>query len=739
MWRNAAFSTGVVLVVALVGVSVIGARRSTELGGVSRVEVTNDAVIFGLGTELVFADPQGDFRGVGRSPNGTPWRFEYVSSISTDGNGNVYAVDGDSGEIVRFGPDGTEGTTVHTELPPSRNRRILPLPDGRFFVADTSSHRIAVLDAEGAVIRERYVRYPNGLTLLRDRSTGRLVIYLVETGHRRLQAFDELLEPVETDLLVRARSALQSLGKPPAYRELLGLAADPQGRLVMLGCENTEGDCTVLRLEDSDTFEPIASLASLRTPSTDWGDSLMLVPQLAVGPDGRLFLPSSRLASLLVFERGEGGDGGALPDGFCSKCTTDEASPVPLSSIDGIPFSFPNGARVTVFGSPELRARFVAHQRARLFFDRVERVGRNGVMVFALGLMILLLVLRQSGAVDAARLDLRLRNVVSSLVRPSIGALVTTGAVIVVAGTAGALFGRLVAGTSGAVACGIGLAMLLSRTLAPRLFLAQCSPDAASQMWRLHFGTDAPAALPMGPGEKVEWCALGRQTQSSKELASEVRSAAEADDPLEILERLAPHLVLVTRTDRRLIFTRVSLLGAPMDAVTSVDVDNTTSAPEHSLSVAGWERQFHLPMRVRGERVLARRVSYLCERCFQPLGTCDHAGPESALLPLILSALVPGLGHLPQGRFRRARVVLISALGLAMAALYEIIPQAMGVLPYAPWRFSAAAIGYAIVLAGAMVDVAAWQLRLRRRSEINQELESSDGDYLDLAGSLRGP
>jgi hypothetical protein len=105
----------------------------------------------------------------------------------------------------------------------------------------------------------------------------------------------------------------------------------------------------------------------------------------------------------------------------------------------------------------------------------------------------------------------------------------------------------------------------------------------------------------------------------------------------------------------------------------------------------------------------------------------------------LLSAFVPGLGHLLQGRFRRARFVLLAGLGLGMAALYELIPQLLGTLPYAPSRFVGAAFGYAVVLGGAMVDVVAWQVRMRRRAEVNAfEPEESGGDAVDAAMTLGG-
>jgi hypothetical protein len=287
---------------------------------------------------------------------------------------------------------------------------------------------------------------------------------------------------------------------------------------------------------------------------------------------------------------------------------------------------------------------------------------------------------------------------------------------------------------------GVGLAVLVSRTVGVRTLLALYAAGTPAAMWRLHFGADAAVALPLSHGEELQWSAIGRRLERHRVLAQQVRSAAEADDPLEAVERLVPHLTMIARTNRRLLMVSVSALGAPIDAVASIEVSQSGNASSHELVlVAGQESRFVMPGRVRGERIVAGRVSYLCERCFQRVGTCSHAGPKSAVGPMLLSALVPGLGHLLQGRFRRARFVLLAGLGLGMAALYELLPQLFGTLPYMPSRFIGAALGYAVVLGGAMVDVVAWQVRMRRRAEVNAfEPEESGGDAVDAAMELEG-
>ena len=58
---------------------------------------------------MLLLNPDGDIRGVARGAHGAAWRFTYVSSLTTDSQGALYAADGESGQVVRFLPDGSGG------------------------------------------------------------------------------------------------------------------------------------------------------------------------------------------------------------------------------------------------------------------------------------------------------------------------------------------------------------------------------------------------------------------------------------------------------------------------------------------------------------------------------------------------------------------------------------------------------------------------------------------------------
>src|SRR5207342_145420 len=95
----------------------------------------------------------------------------------------------------------------------------------------------------------------------------------------------------------------------------------------------------------------------------------------------------------------------------------------------------------------------------------------------------------------------------------------------------------------------------------PRL-LEERPRQVAEAAARLFFGSGARRAIPLSQGETVRGSSFAHTALEAGVELPELELA-------EALERIAPRLRLVTFTDRRVLVTPVSALGAPLDATES--------------------------------------------------------------------------------------------------------------------------------------------------------------------------
>lgn len=729
----AALTAFSVLIVALVVVASYSAGKSSELLGAAAVHATADRVFIGFGTEVVIARHDGTVLAVASDDAGRPWPFVNVSAFAVDEKGRLLVADAGRGEVVRFEADGTGGTPLAYRGEPHRGFEIAALPNGQLAVAETSRHRVHIIDQSGDVLATQKVKYPNGISTAIG-PAGEPLVYVLETGALRLHAFDLRLQRVETKTLTQLRTLARGLsdkapGFPIVGREMLDFSLVSERLALLHACRDTSGDCTMLQLElDPPRVTAVGDSSIVRTDRTSWADAIQVTTESAPGPDGRVYVASPRFGAVLVFAPPPTG----VP--LCVDCLRGELKDVQVQLaklVDG-PVALPNGGELSLFGDPALRARFVATSRGRVFYDAMEHTARYGVIAAALGLLVLLFVLRQSGTLDSKALQSRMAAIWQQLVVPEIRVLVASGAIVAGAAGVGAAVGWGLLRESGVLPFALGAGALAARTVASRLLANARRPQFAADAWGLQFQAIAAAALI--PGEHVDWVTVGRPVRKITSTLKDAAGASEASDPLEILEHLAPKVTLIARTSERLILAQVSALGAPVEAVLVADVTKADSDGALSLTTRDREVAFIGPgPSANTGRFVAQRILYRCERCGARVGRCVHSVVRSAALPILLTALCPGLGHLLQYRFRRGRVLMLVALGFAMTAASPLISQILGTLPFAPSKFAAPLLGYVIVLVGGMVDVVAWTVRQRRRAELNESsVEESEPDYADL-------
>ncbi|MFL5319314.1 MAG: hypothetical protein ACJ790_06625, partial [Myxococcaceae bacterium] len=146
-------------------------------------------------------------------------------------------------------------------------------------------------------------------------------------------------------------------------------------------------------------------------------------------------------------------------------------------------------------------------------------------------------------------------------------------------------------------------------------------------------------------------------------------------DLTDLVDGVLPQMMLRVRTETHLYRFEVGALGLPLGPVQV----NRTDAPH------------------------ARGFKW-CAIC-QTSGDCAHL-TDSVRWPVAMTLLLPGLGHLMQGRFGRARTISLFALGYALEALRNFLPRYLGTLPDAPTRYQLPAAVYSALMFIALLDVA---------------------------------
>ena len=715
--RTAALLPLTALVVALIALSSWGAAQQVALLGTAALHVAGGRVCFGLGPEALVATESGELVGALESSPGTPWRFGALASLSSDDEGRIYASELSPPQVVVFGLDRQHHQTITLQQPPDFSFESQPFA-GKLAIGDTIGNHLRLVDATGRTITSRSYRYPNGLSRIRlPASSGgspREVLVFAETGAHRMVALDENLIPVAVPVVERLNAYL-SAGKragdgPGSFPHLIHARLADDGVLLATLCRTTAGDCVVARVRPGEGSVDLVADLGMVSALPGREDELKLA-EVDLTSRGRLLIASPRLQTVVQVE----GEGGPPPPGFCVSCLERELSEkaVEVGALQrGVTWS--NGAWVGSFGDAEIRRRLEGIQRAWIFYERLERVGRAGTILVALVLLLALFLSRQAGV--EGRPGAHLEAVWRRAIVPEAWNLALVGVAMAAGALPGAALGFLLLGTSGALAGGALAGTLAARLGAHRLVLPRRSTRSAEEAFALFLGPTSPLPLPLLEGETLRWATFAHR-RSTETLGEALLDATLLDDPADALELLFPRLWLIARTSHRLLVTRTSVLGSPLEVIESHLVRECGDAAPGTLVLftPGRTLRFQLPPGCSRPllSISAERGATHCERCRRVLPGCDHHRVRGGV-ELALTLLFPGTGHLAQGRFGRARSLGVIALGFALAAIGAWLPQFWGTLPFNPWQYRSPLGGFLLVAIFALVDVRFHQLREKR-------------------------
>lgn len=710
----------VVSLLGLVGISVYGARAEMSVRGVSALHVDRGRVFIGVARKVLVADEAGRRLGVLSSVGGDPWLFDDPSGVTVDEGGRIFVADAGRHEIVRFDPDFSRGTVIARSS--TRFGFELEVLGDKLVVGDTMAHELRLVGPSGETQLSRKIMYPNGLSRLRNgppaepKARMEEVLLLAATGRREVLALDHSLKPLSIPSVQALNAYLARGGTgPSSFRHLLDLSVGEDNALCASLCRTTSGECTLVRVSpDGTRIDPVADLGFVLPDPTNPVDDFLQVLETGFTSRGNLLVASPRLSSVFVFE----GPAGPLPGGFCEQCTTEElernGASVEKLVQEGVTWT--NGVRISLFGDAELRNTFIGIRKARQFYFRLQRAGQAGAIVVALGLLVALFLLRQTGAISAPKVQARLNEVWSKLIRPEAGNLAAVGSVIAGAALLGAVAGAITIGTAGALGGAAVGGLIAARIRASPILLRRRDPRRAREAFDLYLGSSAARPIRLLEGEQVVWASYAIQRQSRRQLGAEVLEASRVDDPIELLEHLVPRLSLVVCTTERLFVVATSIIGAPLDDVQAWVREGEARvappvAPGRLLILQGAAlTEFEMPARAEGAAsstdvsIRCLRSMFLCRNCSEVVGTCPH-GVRHVPAALALTAVLPGLGHLVQRRWGAARITVIVALGFLIQAYQFWEPQHWGVVPSNPWEYGKPLLGYLGLLATAMFDV----------------------------------
>jgi len=358
----------------------------------------------------------------------------------------------------------------------------------------------------------------------------------------------------------------------------------------------------------------------------------------------------------------------------------------------------------------------------------MQRWGQRGTAAIGVLLLIAFGLMRQVGVDQRAR-----KTGHKHLTRGDGWVLVPALAMIGLAAGAGALVGWILIGWGAAVGGAAGLGGIASRFVAVPLLLRGLRPEAASNAFETFLSPDAKAPLPLASSEKLCWVRFASQRVHLKRSLEEIRDLFSVEDPLEALERLVPKLLLAIVTNQRLVLVRASLWGTPLGVLHSFGWDAQSAAPSpapSSLEVISDRRvqQFQLANNSSGEaRVRTQRPLYLCDKCRRALGACPHS-PARRWVTGALSLILPGLGHLAQGRFRAARLAAVAGIGLLSQAFQAYAPQHWGIIPANPAAYETPMLAYVALLITTLIESQMVARRDEQRRESNRREMTRAGE-----------
>jgi len=724
--------TLVLALVTLVGIAAYGASREPKVQSVMALDARDGRVAFSVGHEVLVADEDGRLLFPLMQATGKPWIFDEVSSVALADTGEIFVADATRRALLRFERDGRRGEAVSLKDPPYLSFESASFGP-RLIIADTMAHQLRLVDDSGRTSKSRRIRYPNGITALQTGAQFRWIV--AETGMVRARAFTADLEPSDYEpvktlnaILERKEGSESLLGTSvvPRWSELLDLTVTPKA-LAAAVCRDDSGDCSVLWVDgETHRGRVVGDVGFVKSSGAEDSDGILKVSEIALTSTGRVLVASPRFSVILSFS---GPDGGAPPGGFCRECTRAEleGSPAGLDDL-GAGLNWPNGARVSIFGDDEIRRRFQQKRSERNMYVAMQRWGQRGTAAIGVLLLIAFGLMRQVGVDQRARKTGQ-RQLASGDGR----VLVPAVAIIGLAAAAGALLGWMLIGWGGAVGGAAGLGGIAGRFVAVPLLLRGRRPEAASNAFEKFLGPDAKAPLALAFGEKVCWVRFASQRVHLKQSLEEIRDLFSVEDPLEALERLLPKLVLAIATNQRLVLVRASLWGTPLGVFHSFGWEAHSSDPSpapSSLEVISERlvQQFQLASNSSGAaRVRTRRPLYLCDKCRRALGACPHP-PARRWVAAALSLVLPGLGHLAQGRFRAARLAAVAGIGLLSQALQAYAPQHWGIIPANPAAYETPMLAYVALLITTLIESQVLARRDEQRRESNRrELTRAGG------------
>lgn len=668
----------VIVEVALVAVGILAASQQMDLPGVTAVHAHSGRVFVGVAHQVFITDESGF--GIGK----LDWSFGRATSIATDAQGRIVVADGERGEVLRFSSDGSGGVRLPMSRKPQFNFKVVPLPDDKLAVAATMDHAVFVVDSTGTVIAEQKVRYPNGLDVLM--TEGRPTILVVETGSRRLHAFDTKLQVVTSEAVETARRMVAPLD-PEKRPQLLDGILNARGEYEIAVCRDTQGDCALMR-PTKNGHEVLAELARV-SANEDVADPLLLLISDSVHlSNGSLLVASPRLARPFLFS-------GTATTGFSMDAVTSEVSVEAVEATGAVV----NGLSVSVFGDSQMRARYAGQHGARRAYAVMERVTRLSTIAI-LSVLLLLLLTRRLG-LDATQS--RANELWARLFRPDLPNLLSAAALTVLAGAAGSLPGILLGSASIAIG-GASVAAFIAgaKWIGPRVMRGR-APAIAESVF----------ALFVNPTAKLQWA---RFMPAEDDAASEALDLLEsfdrsgALDLVDAFDVLFPRMTLVARTDQHVYCVEVGLLGLPTGPVARWEILPNEASSKTSLPVPRRAVSVAVPSSLlNGAREGSRELT--CHLCRKPF-PCSHS-ESSIAVAAPASILLPGLGHLLQGRFGRARTLGVLALAVALDAFQNFMPQYLGTLPSDPGKYQWPAVMFSALVFVALVDVTFEAMRRR--------------------------
>lgn len=679
-WLSAVVIAEMVLLTA----GTYAANQYVELPGVTAVHAASGKVFIGVAHDVIVADDNGAYL------SRLDWSFGRVSSIATDEAGSLLVADGERGEVIRFDASGA-GVRVSLSRAPRFNFEVAALRSGRIVIAATMDDAVWVFDATGRMIAEQTVRYPNGLAI--SEADGFQRILVVETGSRRVHAFDEALKTTSLAAIARAREVAAPYVAVPPKAELLDGTLGPGGDYALSLCRNTHGDCVMLRAGDS-APQLIADLSDVAEREEIADPLLLLFADASVLPNGDVLVASPRLSRVVRFSGQSAAPprlGSQLPVGTIDASRLDQA-PVQIA-----------GLRASSFGDERVLGHFARQSRARLLWAQVEGVTRAASVALLLALLGLLLSRRLRLNEQPSRAG----AIFTRIIKPQLTTLALAAAAIALSALVGAAPGVLLSSpavsVSGAALVAFGVQL---KFVAP--WIARRRPEAvASAIFELH----VTAAEPLRWARFIE--AEREPVDGSVEVLGATSSSGASFDWTDALDWLFPPTAIVVMTDARLYCFEVGALGSVTGAIERWAVRESSSSRATVVRLPGRRSVLRLPA---GRRVVAADGDTLCHLCKQPQ-RCAHLTPALGL-PVVLSIVLPGLGHIAQARFARARALAVLALTVALDGVASFLPQWMGTLPPAPDRYEAAGWAYSALVFLALLDVtleAARRQRLGRR------------------------